>query len=372
MEDNRNSYAPLLEGAVSAALEDCAPASIRWNYETGLLLHAVSEASRRGFQGKYDGAVKARVDALVAPDGSIAGYRRDEFNLDQVNSGRIVLDLWKATGDPKYRKAVEILLGQLAAHPRTPSGSFWHKKIYPNQVWLDGLYMCGPFYAACAACGAEFSGPEFFDDICAQLLKVRDMMGQAGSGLYYHAWDESKTMAWADPETGLSPHVWGRAVGWLSMALADILDYLPLDHSDRPALLSMFACLAAALVRAQDASGLWWQVMDRPGDAGNYLEASASSMFAYALLKGARMKYIAGTDFSIAGMRAINAIAERFVSFDDVGRFHLGGICKVAGLGGKPYRDGSYAYYLSEPVVSDDYKGTGPFILALTEALLKS
>jgi unsaturated rhamnogalacturonyl hydrolase len=365
MEDRRKKYAPLLGKAMAAALADCAPATVQWNYETGLLLKAVREASTRCFGGMYDEAVKTRVDALVAGDGSISGFRRDEFNLDQINFGRVVLDLWKASGEARYRIATETLLGQLAAHPRTPSGSFWHKKIYPNQVWLDGLYMCGPFYAAC---GAEFGHPEYLDDICFQLLKVREAMRDRGSGLYYHAWDESKAMGWADPRTGLSPRVWGRAVGWLSMALVDILDYLPGDHRDRGALVSMFADLACALVRAQDASGLWWQVMDSPGEAGNYLETSASSMFAYALLKGARMKYLAGRDFAASGGRAIEALAERAVSFDESGRFHLGEICKVAGLGGSPYRDGSYSYYVGEPIVSDDYKGTGPFILALGEA----
>jgi unsaturated rhamnogalacturonyl hydrolase len=366
MGDIQKEYPALLEKALAAALADCAPAAVQWNYETGLLLKAVWEASARCRGSADNAAVKDRVDALVRADGSIAGYRRDEFNLDQVNFGRVVLDLWKATGEARYRVAAETLLGQLAFQPRTPSGSFWHKKIYPNQVWLDGLYMCGPFYAAC---GAEFGRPECFDDICAQMLKVREVMKDPKTGLYFHAWDESKAMGWADPRTGLSPHVWGRAVGWLSMALVDILDFLPEDHRDRAALVSMFADLAAALIRAQDGRGLWWQVMDRPGETGNYLETSASAMFAYALLKGARMKYLVGKDFAASGRRAIEAIVERAVSFDGAGRFHLGGICKVAGLGGSPYRDGSYSYYVGEPIVSDDYKGTGPFILALGEAL---
>ena len=354
-----------LEKAAAAALADCEPSTIRWNYETGLLLAAIREASNRCLEGRHEEAVRARVDALVSADGSIEGYRRDEFNLDQINSGRIVLDLWKSTGEPRYRKAVESLLGQLGAHPRTPSGSFWHKKIYPHQVWLDGLYMFGPFYAACAR---EFSRPEYFDDICSQVLAVRDRMGHEGSGLYCHAWDESRAMAWADPATGLSPHVWGRAVGWLSMALVDLLEWIPADHGGRQDIEAMFGNLAAALLCEQDRSGLWWQVMDKPGDAGNYLEVSASSMFAYALLKGSRMNFLPGTDFAEAARRALEAIESRFVTFDSSGRFHLGGICKVAGLGGKPYRDGSYSYYLSEPVVSDDFKGTGPFILALVEA----
>jgi unsaturated rhamnogalacturonyl hydrolase len=367
MGDLRKEYPALLEKALAAALADCVPAMIQWNYETGLLLKAVWEASIRCRGGADNEAVKDRVDALVAPDGSIAGFRRNEFNLDQINFGHLVLDLWKASGEAEYRVAAETLLGQLAGQPRTPSGSFWHKKIYPNQVWLDGLYMCGPFYAACAL---EFGRPEYFDDICAQVLNAQEVMKDPKTGLYFHAWDESKAMGWANPATGLSPHVWGRAVGWLSMALVDILDILPEDHRDRAALVSMFTDLGTALVRAQDRSGLWWQVMDRPGEAGNYLETSASSMFAYALLKGMRMGYLSQSDSAATASRALDALIERAVTFDKDGRFHLGGICKVAGLGGKPYRDGSYAYYLSEPIVSDDYKGTGPFILALGEALV--
>ncbi|MCX7026520.1 MAG: glycoside hydrolase family 88 protein [Spirochaetes bacterium] len=368
MNDRRDHCLRLLEKAVSAALEDCTPSTVRWNYETGLVLKAVWEASIRVFGGRYDKAIKARVDTLVAADGSIAGYRRDEFNLDQINAGRIVLDLWKTTDEGKYRIAVEALLGQLAGHPRTLSGSFWHKRIYPSQVWLDGLYMCGPFYAAC---GIEFDRLEFLDDICAQMLKVRDVMKDPNTGLYFHAWDELKVQRWADPTTGLSPHVWGRAVGWLSMALVDILDYLPAGHSSRAALIPMFANLAAALIQAQDTSGLWWQVMDRPGGEGNYLETSASSMFAYSLSKGTRLDYLQGSEFIAAWERAIVGIEKRFVSLDGSGRFHLGGICKVAGLGGNPYRDGSYEYYLSEPIVRDDYKGMGLFILALVEACQK-
>jgi unsaturated rhamnogalacturonyl hydrolase len=384
MEDSQK-LAPLLEKALASALADCTPATVRWNYENGLLLLAILRASRSRFGGRRDLELRARVDAMIGSEGSIAGYRPGDYNLDQINSGRIVLELWKGTGEARYRKAIEALLGQLAGQPRTPSGSFWHKRIYPNQVWLDGLYMCGPFYAACAL---EFGRPEYFDDICAQLLKAREVMRDPKTGLYFHAWDESKAMGWADPRTGLSPHIWGRAVGWLSMAIVDILDYLPEGHQDRTALVAMFADLARALVRAQDAGGLWWQVMDRPGEAGNYLETSASSMFAYALLKGARMGYLGegskagegsgqadfsaastGRDFAAAARRALAGLKERAVRFDEPGRFHLGGICKVAGLGGEPYRDGSYSYYVGEPIVADDYKGVGPFILALTEAL---
>jgi len=385
--DQAGSRLSLLEKAVAAAMYDCRPDTVRWNYENGLVLLAVRRASTAHFGGAWNEAVKARVEALVARDGSISGYRPDEYNIDQINFGKLLLELWKETGAPSYRAAIQALLGQLELHPRTSTGSFWHKKIYPNQVWLDGLYMGGPFLAAC---GLAFGAPALVNDVCAQLLEARDRMRIPESGLYRHAWDSSGAMPWADPATGLSPHVWGRALGWLSMALVDILEILPPSFVRRGEIGSMFSELAASVIGAQDAGGLWWQVMDKPAEPGNYLETSASAMFAYSLLKGERLGLLglvsaggAGTGttsdacsgtaldaggFARAGMRALDALIRERVSFDPDGRFHLVGICKVAGLGGKPYRDGSYAYYLSEPVVADDYKGSGPFIMALVEA----
>lgn len=368
-------HGALLERAVAAALEDCSPSSVRWNYENGLILSALWACGENEGSGIKPGgeellsAVKQRIDALIDSGGSISGYRKDEFNIDQVNAGKVVLSLWKRYGEERYRKAVLALLSQMAEHPRTASGSFWHKKIYPHQVWLDGLYMAGPFLARCAR---EFSNPALLDDVCAQLLKARDTMRDPGTGLYFHARDESKAMPWSNPATGLSPHVWGRAVGWLAMALADTLPLLPASHPQRGEILAMFPSLMAAVARAQDDSGLWHQVMDQPGREGNYLETSASAMFAYALLKGLRLGYLVDSDppgLGRAAAAAMGALASQRALLDGAGRFHLSGICKVAGLGGSPYRDGSFAYYVNEPVVADDYKGTGPYILALNESL---
>jgi len=358
----------LLEEAVDAALRDCRPENVRWNYENGLVLRAVYEASGACLGHRRDERVREIAEALVAPDGSIRGYSGEEYNLDQINAGRIVFDLWKDGGDPRYKIALDRLMDQLAAHPRTASGSFWHKKIYPHQVWLDGLYMFGPFYASCAA---EFSRPALFSDLCSQLFRVRDVMKDSASGLYFHGWDESRSQRWADPASGLSPHIWGRAVGWLSMALIDILDWLPADYPDRGEVELMFRGLMRAASAVQDGTGLWFQVLDLPGRKGNYLEESVSAMFAYSLYKGIRKGILDAAEFGTAADKALDGIVRRFVSRDASGRLHVGGICKVAGLGGSPYRDGSYAYYIGEPVVSDDYKGTGPLILALREALCR-
>jgi unsaturated rhamnogalacturonyl hydrolase len=362
----RAAYRRLLGEAVESALMDCRPDTVRWNYENGLILGAIRKASQTLLTHGPDGRVVELVDVLIAPDGSIRGYRKEEYNLDQVNAGKIVFDLWKESGDSRYRKALDSLMAQLADQPRTDSGSFWHKKIYPHQVWLDGLYMFGPFYARYAA---EFSRPELFRDLCSQLFSVRDAMRDKASGLYYHAWDESRSQGWADPATGLSAHVWGRAVGWLSMALIDILDWLPPEYPERGDVVAMFLGLMRAAAAVQDGSGLWFQILDMPEAEGNYLEESVSAMFAYSLYKGIAKGLLPGAEFSAVADKALDGIIARFVSHDESGRLHVGGICKVAGLGGTPYRDGSFAYYMSEPVVPDDYKGTGPLILALCEAI---
>jgi len=364
--EQRATYRALLEETVKSALADCRPDTVRWNYENGLILGAIHKASQKYFTHRPDGRVVEMVDVLIAPEGYIRGYRKEEYNLDQINAGKIVFDLWKESGDARYGKAIDSLMAQLAEHPRTVSGSFWHKKIYPQQVWLDGLYMFGPFYARYAA---EFSRPELFRDLCSQLFSVRDAMKDKASGLYYHAWDESRSQGWADPETGLSAHIWGRAVGWLSMALIDILDWLPAKYPEREDVVAMFLELMRAAAAAQDGSGLWFQILDMPEAEGNYLEESVSSMFAYSMYKGIRKGILDSGRFTDAADKALDGIVARFVSKDESGRLHVGGICKVAGLGGTPYRDGSFAYYLSEPVVADDYKGTGPLILALDEAL---
>ena len=359
-------YGRLLADLVASALKDCRPDSARWNYENGLILHAIREASNRHLGGIHDTALRKIADALVTHGGSITGYRQDEFNLDQINAGRFIFAMWKDSGDERFRIAVEKLMDQLARQPRTASGSFWHKKIYPNQIWLDGLYMFGPFTARYAV---EFSNSALFDDICLQFFHVRDRMKDGASGLYYHTMDESRLMGWSNPETGLSPHIWGRAVGWLAMALIDILDWFPVGHAERKAIVSIYKDLMKAVAKAQDNSGLWYQIPDMPNEPANYFEESASAMFAYAFFKGIRVGILQPAAFVEPAERALAGIRDRFVSRDAKGRVHVGGICKVAGLGGNPYRDGSYSYYMSEPVVSDDYKGTGPLILALCEAL---
>ena len=376
--DRTAVYLQVLASATAAALVDCRPSSVRWNYETGLLLHALGEASEHVFGGLLDEAVLERLKALILSDGTISGYSKEEFNLDQINAGKELFRLWKTDSFHCSKRAISILIEQLVQQPRTLSGSYWHKKIYPDQVWLDGLYMFGPFQARC---GVEFGLPELIDDVCRQFLTVQSSMRHEATGLYYHARDEKRASKWAHPQTGCSPHVWGRAVGWLSMALVDTLDWIPPTHGQRTLLVGMLAELLDAVVRAQQASGLWFQVMDEPSRRGNYEETSASAMFAYTLYKGLRKGYasdgVQKERWKWAADSALEGIVAKRLRWDcDCGprppRLHLGGICRVAGLGGDPYRDGSFGYYVHEPIVSDDFKGTGPFMLALTEALKDS
>ena len=336
----------------------------KWDYTAGLVLMAIQrtgDATRRGDYGAY---VRRNIDRLVQLDGSISTYRADDFNLDQVNEGRVLLTLLDRTRDRRYRHAADLLRQQLRTQPRTAEGGFWHKQIYPQQMWLDGLYMAEPFYAEYAR---RFGVPADFDDIARQFLLVARHLKDARTGLYYHAWDAVHVQPWADPVTGLSKHFWGRAVGWYLMAMVDVLDVLPAAHRDRAAIIGILRDLAAAVARVQDATtGLWWQVLDQPGRAKNYLEASASAMFVYALAKGARRGYLDKKFRDIATVGFDGLVGTLIVTGAD-GLPSLTGVCKVAGLGGNPPRDGSYEYYVSEPVVADDYKGVGPFILAALE-----
>jgi unsaturated rhamnogalacturonyl hydrolase len=261
-------------------------------------------------------------------------------------------------------RAADRLRDQLRSQPRTAEGGFWHKQIYPQQMWLDGLYMAEPFYAEYAVRHADTTA---MNDVVHQFLLVASHLRDPRTGLYYHAWDSVHQQPWADPLTGLSKNFWGRAVGWYLMAAVDVLDYIPATHRDRAELIRIVQQLADAAARVQDpVSGVWWQVLDQPNRAKNYLEASGSAMFTYAFAKGARKGYLAPTYRAVAE-HAFDGMLKTFVSVGADGLVSINGICKVAGLGGNPPRDGSYEYYVSEPVVSDDYKGVGAFMLAATE-----
>lgn len=338
--------------------------SANWTYEQGVVLNGIEKVWKRTANGKYFNYIQQCMDHFIAKDGSIRSYQQEDYNIDHIKPGTSLLLLYDVLNDDKYRKAAFHLRNQLKEQPRTSEGGFWHKKRYPWQMWLDGLYMGEPFYAAFAG---RFEEPAAFDDIANQFIRMEQHGRDARTGLLYHGWDESKTEKWADKVTGQSPHFWGRAMGWYGMALVDVLENFPVDHPKRTALLSILKRYIDAIVKVQDkSSGLWWQVLDKADEKGNYLEASAACMIVYTIAKAVRLGYTDAMAFT-AAQKGYNGIIKTFISIDANGRTNLNSVCKVAGLGGTPYRDGSYGYYIGESVVTNDAKGVGAFIMAATE-----
>lgn len=336
----------------------------KWSYDYGVVLKGFEFLWRRTGETAYLDYIRRSMEELVRPDGCIPGYTGDECNLDYVCNGKLCLFLAAQTGDPRYRKAADRLREQLRTQPRTSEGGFWHKNIYPWQVWLDGLYMAAPFYAQYIA---EFGDPSEFDDVVRQFRVCWRHTRDARTGLLYHAWDERRAQFWCDPATGCSPHFWGRSMGWFGMALVDTLDFLPAAHPGRPELIDMLRQWTEALMRVRDpATGVWYQVLDEGGRPGNYLEASASAMICRAVAKGLRKGYLPET-WSPALRRSWQGVIGQFVTVTAGGLVNLNKCCQVAGLGGKDRRDGSFAYYISEPIIANDLKGVGAFIQAAVE-----
>jgi unsaturated rhamnogalacturonyl hydrolase len=335
-----------------------------WNYEQGVILEGFQGVWKNSADPTYFQYIKKSIDFYVTPTGDIRTYKKGEFNIDHVKTGRSLLFLYKVTGDLKYYKAAQLLRDQLKHHPRNQAGGFWHKQVYPNQMWLDGLYMGEPFYAEWAA---TFNEPEAFDDIAKQFILMEKHARDAKTGLLFHGWDESKEQRWANASTGCSPNFWGRAMGWYGMALVDVLDEFPKNHPKYDSLVAIFKRWATAIQKVQDPnSGLWYEVLDKPSEQGNYKESSASCMFVYALAKGTR-KGLLTNSFAELAKKGYEGIKKEFVEKRSESKINLTGTVSVAGLGGNPYRDGSYAYYLSEKVVSNDPKGIGAFLLASNE-----
>lgn len=333
----------------------------RWDYKWGVVAKALIELSRATGDERYLRYVRRSVDAFVGPDGAIATYDRDQFSLDLINPGKVLFALLGQTGDRRYRVALDTLRDQLRAQPRTPSGSFWHKGIYPDQMWLDGVYMASPFLAEY---GAAFGEPAVFEDVVRQFENAFANTRDERTGLLHHAIDEGRTSFWADPRTGRSRSFWGRALGWYAMALVDVLDILT-DTRQRERIRGILERTMPPILAVQDASGLWWQVLDQGGRDGNYLEESASAMFAYALAKGARQGHLPA-EHRRAAVRAYDAIVARFVRASD-GMVDVGGCSIGTGLGTTPERDGSFEWYAKRPVATNDHHGVGAFLLAAVE-----
>lgn len=337
----------------------------RWAYTQGLVTLGMYRLSQKHDEPRYSEYMKAYVDHYVEVDGGIRTLALDEYNIDSINSGKLLFPLLQDTGDERYRGAIEVLHRQLQWQPRTHNGVFWHKRKYPWQVWLDGLYMGAPFYAEYAA---HFDRPDIFDDVVHQFRESYDTLRDQETGLLFHGWDESRVQRWSDPETGRSPGFWLRSLGWYSMALVDTYEHLPNDHEGRTELARMLSELSDALLAVRDErSKIWWQVPDQGGREGNYLEASGSAMIAYAWAKGVRLGML-DNRFREMAKESFAGLVEELVDWDPAAKkMTIRNVCRSAGLGGSPYRDGSYDYYTSTDVVISDAHGVGAFLLASAE-----
>ena len=337
---------------------------VSWNYIDGCMLTALTAMTDITGDDRYAAFVEEVADSFVREDGSIDTFQPEKHALDDYNEGRILFPIYARTEKEKYRKAAEMLYESLKEQPRTEEGNFWHKEIYPNQVWLDGTYMALPFLAMYE----DTFGTGDIRDIMKQLRVVRRRMRDPKTGLYYHGYDASRKAFWADPETGLSRNFWLRAIGWFSLALADLIEIIPKGMEERDELAEMLQDLAESISAFADPeSGMYWQVVDCAGREGNYLETSGSAMIACAMLKGVRLGAL-DAKFREMGRKTFNGIVQHHLKVRD-GMVGLDNICLVAGLGpeNNRRRDGSYEYYVSEPVVSDDAKGAAPFVLCYTE-----
>jgi unsaturated rhamnogalacturonyl hydrolase len=334
----------------------------KWAYDVAFLGMAIDKLGN--INPVYSKFMEDWVNHFVMADGSILDYNSAEYNLDKIFPGRIVIALFEKYHDIKYKIVLDSLIRQLKSHPKTNSGGYWHKKIYPWQMWLDGIFMGSTFMAQYAG---YFNAPEWFDVATAQTKMIYEKTVDSQSGLIMHAWDESHSQKWCDPETGKSHYPWSRATGWYLMAIEDILEYLPANHPDRDSLILILRNTCDALLRVRDIkTGLWFQVLNQVGREGNYPEGSGSAMYIYAFARGAHQGYLDQKYLDIANS-AFDDLIKKLISVDSSGLVTMHNICGGCGLGGNPYRDGSYRYYITEKQVDNDPKGLAPFILAAIE-----
>jgi unsaturated rhamnogalacturonyl hydrolase len=337
----------------------------KWEYTNGLICSAMMQLWKETGNKKYFDYAKFYADSMIMENATIITYKKTDYNIDRINPGKFLIDLYAETKIIKYKMAIDTLRDQMRQHPRTSEGGFWHKKVYPHQMWLDGLYMGTPFLTKYAH---FYDESKLYDDVANQIFLMDKNAFDSNTGLYFHGWDESKLQKWASPTTGQSPHIWGRAMGWFAMALVDNLEYFPDNHPKKKMIINIIQKLVTGITKYQDPkTGLWSQIVDMPNREGNYLEASASAMFTYTLFKAINLGYLDKKTYSSMALKAYNGILTNLIKTDDKGNISLTNVCAVAGLGGTPYRDGSYEYYINETKRDDDPKGVGPFILASLE-----
>lgn len=339
--------------------------SPRWGYTHGCVVKSMLDLFYHTGDSTYYFYSKGYVDTLLTADGRIKTYKMEKYNIDNINAGKILFQFYNDTKDIRYKNAIDTLVLQMENQPKTQSGGYWHKQIYPHQMWLDGLYMAEPFLAQYAK---EFDKPDMFDDIVKQFRLMDENSYDAETGLFYHGWDESREQRWADKTTGRSPNFWSRAIGWYALATVDVLDFLPQDHTGRTYMLELINRQAQGISKWQDKeSGAWYQVTVMGGREGNYLESSSSAMFVAFLYKAVREGYI-GKEYLAVADKGFEALTKEFIQKEENGSYSITNCCAVGGLGGeKVYRDGSFEYYISEPVILNDPKSVAPFIWAAIE-----
>lgn len=360
-----------LEHYISDFYRDLSRVNLKkWNYEDGCILIAAIQLYQATGKGLFKSFVLAYLEQFIGSDGTVCSYAQSDYNLDHIAPGRALLFAYEQTGNPKYKAAADRLWEQLAGQPRTRAGNFWHKRIYPHQVWLDGLFMAQPFYMAY---DTVFGRKNHYSDIVRQFANVRELMFDQKAQLYYHGYDETRSVFWADTATGCSPNFWLRAIAWYHMALVDTLHVMSQEvFEDYMQLASLYKEGIRGLLQYQDPeSGLFYQLVDHKDTVGNYLETSGSAMIAASILKACNLRVLLREKYWKTGEEILSALLARKLAESD-GRLMLKDTCQVAGLGpaDNHRRDGSIAYYLSEPVKTDDNKGVAALFMAYAQYLL--
>ncbi len=338
----------------------------KWNYTHGLLLQSMMQVAEKypAIEATVDHYVTHYLDSMISDKGVIRTYKKSNYTLDHINPGKMLIMAYEKYKDPRYKIALDTLYSQLQSQPRVAEGGFWHKKVYPHQMWLDGIYMEAPFYCEYALRYLQGEAQQnAFNDVVNQIMVVARHTYDPQSGLYKHAWDESKEQAWCNPENGQSSHVWGRALGWYCMAMVDVLGYLPENHPGRDSIFTVLRPLCEKIRSMRDKDyGAWYQVMDQGQRHGNYLETSCSLMFTYTFIKGAQNGWLT-EDFLETGKQTFDDLNNYFVREDGDDIISITRVCAVAGLGGKNYRMANYEYYIHEPVRDNDPKAVGTYIM---------
>lgn len=337
----------------------------RWNYEYSFFMAGAYRQGKKVNSPEYVSYARQWIDGFITDEGTFRPgvYEMEEYKLDDILPGRVVLYLHEETGDAKYKSIADTLMLHLSQQPKTSDGGYWHKEIYPYQMWLDGIFMADVFSMQYAS---AFNAPEWYDESIHQIKLIYEHTLDPTTGLLYHGWDESKNPVWAHPERGTSPEFWGRAVGWYLMALVESLDYIPENHPEREGVVKILQDLSAAVKKYQDTqSKLWYQVLDKGNQEGNWIETSCSAMFAYAFAKGHRQGFLDEVYLATAN-EAFDALLDQYVFVDDSGNLHLDQTVKIGTLNPKNSK-GDFEYYVTTERRIDDYKGLASLLFLSIE-----